>query len=162
VKLYRNVINLIISLCLIFIAISVDAQSSASNITSDIEDTDIAILVRGPVASKGFPLIYPNAIEVWFGYYRYLEEEIVVSFTRETIMISGEWENMGCDKIEGYLPDNKSFFYNNNDWSLLFQFPEQDLIDCDFISIFIIRLKYFLRDASPLSPPLLPAILEIR
>jgi len=160
--LHRNIISLIISLCLIFTAISVDAQSSASTSTFNIENTDIAILVRGPVASRGFPLIYPNAINVWLGYYRYLEEEIVVSFTRESIMISGEWDNMVCDKIKGYLPDNKSFFYNDDDWSLLFQFSEQDLIDCDFISIFIIRLKYFLRDVSPLSPPLLPAILEIR
>ncbi|MEA1911085.1 MAG: hypothetical protein U9N32_05325 [Spirochaetota bacterium] len=158
------VFRIILFFCFIISAASVSAQQNTldENETVTAQFIAPAVLVRGPVESSGFPLIYPNAIKTWIGYYRYLELEVVVSFTRKNIMISGEWENKVCNKAEGYSPDNKSFFYNNDDWSLLFQFSDQDFVDCDFISIFIIRLKYFLRDVSPLSPPLLPAILEIR
>jgi len=121
-----------------------------------------AILARGPVESVGFPLIYPNAVKTWVGYYRYLELEIKVSFTRENILIPGEWEEVTCNKITGFQVGNRSFFYKDTDWSLLFEFSSEIPLDCIFVNTFINRLKYFLRDSSILEPPLLPAILEIR
>ncbi len=120
----------------------------------------------------GFPLLYPNAIEIWSGYYRYLESKVIVSFTRENILIPNEWESTVCGEIKGFSPDDLSFFYKDNDWYLLFQFSAPpldpppagalsvDLPDCSFINKFIIRFKYFIRDADPKDPPLLPAILE--
>ncbi|MCK5199542.1 MAG: hypothetical protein KAR21_14380 [Spirochaetales bacterium] len=144
----------------------------------DGSETDVAILVRGPVKSMGFPLLYPNAIDIWSGYYRYMESEVIVSFTRENILIPNEWEFAVCGEIKGFSPDKLSFFYKDNEWSLLFQFPAPppespstsisnpnvhvSLVGtpCTFIKKFIIRFKYFIRDASPQAPPLLPAILE--
>lgn len=144
-------------------------------------EKDIAILVRGPVKTMGFPSLYPNAIETWSGYYRYWGLEVVVSFTREDILLPAEWESSSCEKLEGFSPEKNSFYYDTDDWSLLFKFqnsvgepveyfstdnvrvpfvstlPEDP---CPFIDTFIIRLKYFLRDADPGNPPLLPAILE--
>lgn len=144
-------------------------------------EKDIAVLVRGPVKSMGFPSLYPNAKETWSGYYRYLELEVVVSFTREDILLPAEWKAYSCEKLEGFSPEKNSFYYGTADWSLLFNFqnsvgepveyfstenvrvplvitlPEDP---CTFIDTFIIRLKYFLRDADPKNPPLLPAILE--
>ena len=142
--------------------------AEAQFVAPDRNKSDIAILVRGPVKSMGFPLLYPNAIETWSGYYRYLELEVVVSFTREDILLPEEWEPAVCSEIDGFSPDDLSFFYKDNDWSLLFYFPENkntadaDSItpDCLFIGKFITRLKYFLRNADPKEPPLLPAILE--
>ena len=121
-----------------------------------------AVLVRGPVESRNFPLIYPNAMEYWQGYYRYLESEIIVSFTRTNILIPEEWLSLTCNKLKGFAPNKETFFYSETDWSVLFQFPSGFPYDCNFINTFIIRLKYFLRDTSPFDPPLLPAILEIR
>ena len=155
--------------------------AEAQSIAPDRDGTDPAILVRGPVKSIGFPLLYPNAIETWLGYYRYLDLEVVVSFTREDILLPDEWESAVCAGIKGFTPDGLSFFYKDDDWSLLFQF--QDPIkaslegipidnvrvplagtlpkdQCTFINKFITRLKYFLRNADPDAPPLLPAILE--
>ncbi|RKX81430.1 MAG: hypothetical protein DRP58_11845 [Spirochaetes bacterium] len=126
------------------------------------QSTGPAILVKGPVAAMGFPLIYPNAIEVWIGYYRYLDEEVVVSFTRKSVMITEEWENIVCDKLKGQTLENNSFLYKDDSWVILFQFTGEEAINCAFINTFIVRLKYFLRDVSPDSPPLFPAILEIR
>ena len=144
-------------------------------------ETDIAILVRGPVKSTGFPLLYPNAMDIWTGYYRYKESEVIVSFTREDIFIPDEWEFAVCDELEGFSPEENSFYYRSNDWSLLFQFSDSIKLSlhvipidnvrvplagtlptdqCTFINKFITRLKYFLRNADPKDPPLLPAILE--
>lgn len=144
------------------------------NFPLDGSEPDVAILVRGPVKSMGFPLLYPNAIDIWSGYYRYMESEVIVSFTRENILIPNEWESAVCVEIKGFSPDKLSFFYKDNEWSLLFQFPapppmgisnsnvQVPLVGnpCTFINKFIIRFKYFIRDASPQAPPLLPAILE--
>ncbi len=144
-------------------------------------ETDVAILVRGPVKSTGFPILYPNAIDIWRGYYRYKESEVIVSFTREDIFIPDEWESAVCDELEGFYPKEDSFYYRSNDWSLIFQFSDSiktslDALpmdnvriplantlpkdQCTFINKFITRFKYFLRDADPKDPPLLPAILE--
>lgn len=135
-------------------------------------ETDVAILVRGPVKSMGFPLLYPNPIEIWTGYYRYMELDVIVSFTREDILIPKEWKSIICEEIKGFSPDEDSFYYKDNDWSLLFQFashpsgaPPAGVLsvgppDCTFINKFITRLRYFLRDAPPREPPLMPAILE--
>lgn len=148
-----------ILLCSFVIFISVtDAQTTLT----EKNETEIAVLVKGPVENRGFPLIYPNAIKLWSGYYRYLKSEVVVSFTRKNILLPAEWEHFVCDKIEGFSPAEDSFFYTDKDWSVLFQFSKEQQVDCSFINIFIIRLKYFLRDTSSDSPPLLPAILEIR
>ena len=78
-------------------------------------ETEVSILVRGPVKSIGFPLLYPNAIETWSGYYRYMESEVVVFFTRENIFIPNEWESTICGEIKGFSPDDLSFFYKDND-----------------------------------------------
>jgi len=154
-----------ILLCYFVIFISVsDAQDvAADNNGSHIAEQFIApaVLVKGPVENRGFPLIYPNAIELWSGYYRYLKSEVIVSFTRKSILLPVEWEHFVCNKIEGFSPAEDSFFYTDKDWSVLFQFSKEQQVDCSFINIFIIRLKYFLRDTSSDSPPLLPAILEI-
>ena len=154
-----------ILLCSFVIYISVaDAQNvAADNIESQVTAQFIApaVLVKGPVENRGFPLIYPNAIELWSGYYRYLKSEVIVSFTRKSILLPVEWESFVCNKIEGFSPDEGSFFYTNKDWTVLFQFSKDQIVDCAFINIFIIRLKYFLRDTPLDSPPLLPAILEI-
>lgn len=157
--MHRKIFNVAIFVCLVFLTVSVSAQQALP-----VEDQFIApaILVRGPVASMGFPLIYPNAIEVWLGYYRYLGEEIVVSFTRKNILVSEEWENKVCGQLKGYTLENNSFFYRNDSWTILFQFSGGNSVDCSFINTFIVRLKYFLRDVSTDNPPLLPAILEIR
>jgi hypothetical protein len=127
----------------------------------DKNGPEVAVLVRGPVASRGFPLIYPNALELWSGYYRYLENEVRVSFTRKDILLPNEWESLRCNIIEGFSPSKESFFYKDTEWAVLFQFPPDIAFDCVFINTFIIRLKYFLRDSSFKDPPLLPAILEI-
>ena len=119
-----------------------------------------AVLVKGPVESRGFPLIYPNALELWSGYYRYLGKEVIVSFTRKDILLPNEWVSKICSGIEGVSPGKESFFYRAKDWAVLFQFSPDLAVDCVFINTFIIRLKYFLRDSSPEDPPLLPAILE--
>ncbi len=160
----RMMIMVVLFLYLVTFVPVAEAQSAAP----DRNESDIAILVRGPVKSMGFPLLYPNAIETWSGYYRYLELEVVVSFTREDILLPEEWEAAVCSEIDGFSPDDLSFFYKDNDWSLLFYFPENnntadtDFItpDCLFISKFITRLKYFLRNAPLHEPPLLPAIIE--
>lgn len=146
---------------IIYFVVSV-FYAGAQSIESDEDKIDMAILTLGPVESTGFPLIYPNALQVWVAYYRYLELEIKVSFTRENIMIPTEWENLTCDKIKGLQVDKESFFYQDTDWILIFQFPQELALDCLFVNRLIIRLKYFLRDASLLEPPLFPAILEIR
>lgn len=165
----RKIIRVVIIFCLVISAPVLQAQSGSP----DLNEKNAAILVRGPVQSMGFPLLYPNAIETWSGYYRYLGLEVVVSFTREDILIPDEWESAGCSESEGFSPDGSSFFYKDNDWSLLFQFPSSlpvgaplagalsvDRPDCLFINKYITRLKYFLRNAPPHEPPLLPAILE--
>ena len=173
----RIIIRVVLILSFIILAPGVDAQSTELN----KDGTDPAILVRGPVKSKGFPLLYPNAIKTWSGYYRYMEMEVVVSFSRENILKPDEWKYSSCTKTEGIYPNKNSFYYRNADWSLLFQFhyskethheylssdnghePLMDTIpedQCTFINLFITRLKYFLRDADPKYPPLFPAILE--
>lgn len=119
-----------------------------------------AVLVRGPVESRGFPLIYPNALEFWSGDYRYLGKKVIISFTRKDILLPNEWESLRCNRIEGFSPSKESFYYRAEDWAVLFRFPPDVVADCVFINTFIIRLKYFLRDSSPEDPPLLPAILE--
>ena len=123
-------------------------------------EKDIAVLIRGPLKSKGFPLIYPNALDVWSGYYRYFESEIIVSFSSRNILLPSEWEDLSCSNIDGFAPDSSSFYYTNEEWSVLIQFPTGELNDCIFITEFISRLKYFLRDYSPGETPLFPAILE--
>lgn len=152
--------NLVIRVFLFYCLFVSISFSGAQAVTSDGNEKEIAVLVRGPVESMGFPLIYPNALEVWFGYYRYLKSEIVVSFTRNNIMLPEEWENVMCNTIKGFSPDQGSFFYEDTEWSVLFQFPTEVPMDCVFVNTFIQRLKYFLRDSPPQSPPLLPAILE--
>ena len=172
----RTIIRVVLFFYLVVSISLVEAQF----IVPDGNEADPAILVRGPAKSMGFPLIYPNAIETWTGYYRYKELEVVVSFTRKDILVPAEWESAFCAEIDGFSPDNFSFYYKNNDWSLLFQFknsvrmplvgaPSLDLpavdpiavdVSCPFINKFITRLKYFLRDADPKGPPLLPAIIE--
>ncbi|MCK5153620.1 MAG: hypothetical protein KAQ93_04615 [Spirochaetales bacterium] len=154
--------RIIIRVVLFFFLIVSISYISAQSVAAENNEIEIAVLVRGPVESMGFPLIYPNALELWLGYYRYLESEVVVSFTRKDIMLPEEWESFTCNKIKGFSPDHESFFYKDTKWSVLFKFSEGVPLDCDFINIFILRLKYFLRDSSPDSPPLLPAILEIR
>jgi hypothetical protein len=123
-------------------------------------EQDIAVLIRGPVKIRSFPLIYPNALDVWSGYYRYLEIEIEISFTSNNILIPSEWDSIRCADINGLTPDNESFFYTEDDWSVLIQFPHGESPDCIFINKFITRLRYFLRDYSYEGPPLFPAILE--
>lgn len=122
--------------------------------------TEVAVLMRGPVELKSFPLIYPNALESWSGYYRYQEEVVKVSFTRKDILLSNEWPGKTCNKIAGFSPVKESFFYKGAEWAVLFQFSTDFPVDCIFINTFISRLKYLLRDSSPKEPPLLPAILE--
>jgi len=136
--------------------------AGAQSVKSNEDKNNMAILTLGPVESTGFPLIYPNALKVWAAYYRYLGSEVKVSFTRENIIIPTEWESLTCDKIRGLQIDKESFFYNNTDWVLIFQFSQELALDCRFVNRFIVRLKYFLRDANLLEPPLFPAILEIR
>ena len=158
----------IIRVVLFFYLVVSIPLASAQFIAPDGNEMEPAILVRGPVKSMGFPLIYPNAIETWTGYYRYKELEVVVSFTREGILVPDEWESASCAEIDGFSPDKLSFYYKDNDWSVLFYFPENKngvetqfiSPDCLFISNFITRLKYFLRNADPKDPPLLPAIIE--
>ena len=154
-----------ILLCYFVILISVaDAQNISADNNESLAAAKFiapAVLVKGPVENRGFPLIYPNAIELWSGYYRYLKSEIIVSFTRKSILLPIEWERFVCNKIEGFSPDENSFFYTDKDWSVLFQFSKEHPVDCAFINIYIIRLKYFLRDTASDSSPLLPAILEI-
>ncbi len=133
---------------------------SVSFVEAQVGSAAPAILARGPIESVGFPLIYPNAVKSWVGYYRYLELEIKVSFTRENIMIPAELEKLTCDKIKGFRVEDGSFLYKDTEWSLLFEFSPEFPLDCVFINTFIIRLKYFLRDSSILEPPLFPAILE--
>ena len=167
----RMIIRIVLILNLVIFIPVAWAQVTAS----EMVENDPAILVRGPVESMGFPLLYPNAIKTWSGYYRYLELEITVSFTREDILIPGEWKSFSCEKTGGFSPVENSFYYRDSDWSLLFQFknsvrmplvgtPSLDLpavdVSCPFINKFITRLKYFLRDADPKDPPLLPAIIE--
>ena len=160
----RMIIRVVLIFCLIISAPVLQAQSGEP----DLNEKNAAILVRGPIQSMGFPLLYPNAIETWSGYYRYLGLEVVVSFTREDILIPDEWESAVCAESEGFSPDGPSFFFKDNDWSLLFYFSEninaageQFIVpDCLFINKYITRLKYFLRNADPNDPPLLPAILE--
>ena len=161
--------QIVIKKVLVFFFIVSIAFVEAENVSADNNESLIAvqsiapaILVKGPVENKGFPLIYPNAIELWTGYYRYLGSEIIVSFTRKSILLPAEWKSSVCNKIKGFSPDGNSFFYTDKDWSVLFQFSKEPLVDCAFINIFIIRLKYFLRDLPSDNPPLLPAILEIR
>ncbi|MCK5672813.1 MAG: hypothetical protein KAH95_05525 [Spirochaetales bacterium] len=151
--------------CLIVSISYIGAQSIAADKNESLEAAKFiapAILVRGPVKTRNFPLIYPNAMEYWQGNYRYLESEIIVSFTRTNILIPDEWASLTCNKLKGFSPDNESFFYTDAQWSVLFQFSPDISADCVFINTFITRLKYFLRDTSPHDPPLLPAILEIR
>lgn len=152
----RIVVIGVLLVCSVFSISYIGAQSAS------VGNTEIAVLVRGPVESMSFPLIYPNAMEFWTGYYRYMETEIIVSFIRRDILLPNEWESLSCNNIKGFSPDNESFFYKDQEWSVLFQFSKGVSVDCVFINTFITRLKYFLRDASPLAPPLLPAILEIR
>jgi len=133
---------------------------------------DVGILVKGPEKEKGFPYLYPNALETWSGMYRYLESDIKVYFTRGFILRPAEWEKHSCGKISGFLPGSTVFFYADTSWSLLFRFSfnENDSVkvpivlspeeQCLFIEKFISRLKYFLRDSNVMDPPLLPAILE--
>ena len=155
-----------VTIFLLIVSISYTAgQTTAADKNKSLETEKSivpAVLVRGPVESKNFPLIYPNAMEYWQGYYRYLESEIMVSFTRTNILIPEEWVSFTCNRVKGFSPDKESFFYTDLQWSVLFQFPQDISADCIFINSFITRLKYFLRDTSPSDPPLLPAILEIR
>jgi hypothetical protein len=136
------------------------------------EENEVAILVRGPVAARGFPEIYPNAIKTWEGYYRYLDSELVVFFTREDVLLPSGWVYYACGNLDGFLSNHKVLYYKNSEWSVLFSYladnsnsgessgntPDKEL--CNFADKFIIRLKYFLRDADPLAAPLLPAVLE--
>ncbi len=130
------------------------------------KETEISSLIRGPVKSPGFPLIYPNAIETWYGYYRYMENEIIISFTRENILIPEEWNQVLLGELEGVSPDPFSFYFRDDNWSLLFQFPRESGITIDtnsysvFADKFVTRLRYLLRDSDGVDTPLLPAILE--
>lgn len=130
------------------------------------EEPKISSLMRGPVRSVGFPLIYPNAIETWQGYYRYLNDEVIVSFTAEKVVIPDEWEPVSCEKLDGFSPEPFSFYFKDENWSLLFQFTPvkgvAGLSDsyCTFTDKFVTRLRYLLRDSDAAAPPLLPAILE--
>ncbi len=130
------------------------------------EEADYSSLVRGPVKTVGFPLIYPNAIETWQGYYRYLNNEVLVSFTTEKIVIPKEWEEIACEELTGFSPDLYSFYFKDEKWSLLFQFSDESGITvdsgsyCTFADKFVTRLRYLLRDREKTDSPLLPAILE--
>ena len=158
-----RIIFVVVLFFLFIIPISyTDAQTTAADENESLVAVQFitpAVLVRGPVESKSFPLIYPNALALWSGYYRHLEKEVIVSFTRNNILLPNEWESRICNGIEGFSPGNESFFYKDTDWAVLFQFSP-DAADCVFITTFIIRLKYLLRDISPEDPPLFPAILE--
>ncbi|RKX81183.1 MAG: hypothetical protein DRP58_12165 [Spirochaetes bacterium] len=136
------------------------------------EEGNVGILVKGPEREMGFPYIYPNALETWSGFYRYLYSDIEVYFTRGFILLPAEWEKHLCGKISGFVPEGNVFFYQDTSWSLLFLFSlnesnlEKSSIvlslkeQCSFVDKFIPRLKYLLRDSNVLDPPLLPAILE--
>ncbi len=156
--MFRFIIIGYLILCPVFSNSNIGAQT----VSTERNETEMAILVRGPVESMSFPLIYPNAMEYWTGFYRYLESEIIVSFIRRDILLPNDWESLSCNKLKGFSPDKESYFYKDSEWSVLFQFAPGVPLDCVFINTFITRLKYFLRDTPLQAPPLLPAILEIR
>lgn len=132
-----------------------------------------AFLVRGPVKETGLSYIYPNAFEIYKGFYRYGKQDIIVIFTPGDFIIPENWTGKTCGDYTGYVfadssgePGGVIFCYREkpenkkSGWWIFIRFPEN--YDCTFISVYLRRLEYFQRDWNPPSPPLLPAVVEFK
>lgn len=130
-------------------------------------------LAEGPVESSGIPFIYPNAVRVYTGIYRYKESPVKVMFSAEEFIIPEEWEKSFCGGYAGYVfkdtvtdteAEGTVFFFsyssagNAPSWGVFLRFAGDT--DCGFISAFIKRFIYLQRDWDPSFPPLMPAVVE--
>lgn len=62
-----------------------------------------AFLVRGPVKETGLSYIYPNAFEIYKGFYRYGKQDIIVIFTPGDFIIPENWTGKTCGDYTGYV-----------------------------------------------------------
>lgn len=153
----------------IFLAFLVSALISISSFALDAP----VFLKEGPDESSGLPFIYPNAIKVFTGIYGYHNTLVRVLFTSEDFLIPEEWKQKSCGDYRGYqfsdtsyllTPGGEVFCYrykpSGNDiaWSVFIIF-EKDT-DCTFVPAYLKRFIYLQRNWDPVSPPLMPAVIE--
>ncbi len=130
-------------------------------------------LEEGPDESSGLPFIYPNAMRVFTGIYRYQNSRVRVLFTSENFLIPEEWKQKSCGDYKGYLftdtpcllkPGGEVFYYrykpsgDDISWSVFVIFEKET--DCSFVSAYLKRFIYLQRNWDPAFPPLMPAVIE--
>ena len=127
------------------------------------EESDVSILLKGPLEGKGLSFLSPNAISYFYGEYLYEDSVISVYYTDETLVPSSLWEKEVCGTLQVFrIPADNStlLYYNENDRSAFFLFPAELEDNCRFIIKFLERLNYFLRIYSEDSETPFPAVLK--
>ncbi|MDC7124731.1 MAG: hypothetical protein PQJ46_04140 [Spirochaetales bacterium] len=129
------------------------------------EETEPAILARGPIACNGIEYLGLNTIEATYGVYEYKNDTIRIYFTQKEIVLSDVWTSFSCS-VKGLkyrISDDglKVIEYTDkNGWSAFVSFkPEAEYV-CDFLKKYISRQNYFINLAHDKDTFSFPAILE--
>lgn len=133
-------------LCLFVFSVILAAGSFGDDLAREPEG--VAILLRGPLAVTGLDFLPPNAIEGQYGIYTCRGEKVAVYYVAEDLVTSDSWQRKRCDSYSLYLvpnPERDIYLYlDPAGWSVFISFFKNSSSTCDFIKIFISKLRYFM------------------
>ena len=152
----RGIIKIMPAVFFIFAAIPVlTAQQSQT-----------AVLEKGPVYHRGIEFLGMNAIQSWYGEYSAKEDLIIIYYTDSEIVLSGDWEAGGCG-IDGSFSGGtaadgrpRAAYRDPRGWTAFFSYTMGQQEFCSFLGVYISRQNYFInivRDKSLFS---FPAVIE--
>ncbi len=127
-------------------------------------EADLAILLRGPVDTRGIDFLGPNTIPGLLAIYRMTDSKIEVTFTRSKIVAAKAWAKVRCVKWELYeLSDDemRTLYYGEDQYSLFLRFPFELDRWCVFSDSFLTKFRRLLGLAKSERDVPFPAIVEL-
>ncbi|MBI9104470.1 MAG: hypothetical protein JEY99_18795 [Spirochaetales bacterium] len=160
----RRVLFMRFTMIILFLLIMpflISGQEAADG-AGDEDLPSLALLIQGPLFTEGIPFLAPNGLPSWSGRYLLGDEEIVVYFSWEQLIIPEDWETFNCSR-ENYpgIPFRAGQVYyitSPKGWAVFIYFAEAESDHCRFIDRFLNRLNYFLGISDTFS---LPAVIEL-
>lgn len=130
------------------------------------EYDNLAILGKGPLSGKGIPNLYPNALDFYYGLYRYKTFTIEIFYSSQKVLPSESWEPFVCGQYRLLKVPVKTGWYlyyeAGTGWVVFLKGPADLALPCPFIEIFIKRLSYFMGISKDKVVVPFPAVLEIK
>lgn len=141
---------------------------TASGLTA--EESEPAILKKGPVPHKGIEFLGTNAITSYYGEYSYKGETVRLYYTDETVFLSEDWHEGGCKGLDVFFLNDSGgdkqsneqvvAYRDKNGWTAFLAFSPGNEDICGFIQTYVGRQNYFLNIAREKNTFSFPAILE--